>query len=184
MGKGVWVGEGESGKVCRDLSGECRDVGRGVGCGETCRVGVEECVGSPHTFPHNPKHFSTPPHIPTHFPQLPHNLYTHLIHSSTPPSYFLTSPTPPQHTSPFLPHILPLLQYSPILDPTLLTTKNSPIPPPSILSQILYTPSFTLNSFPYSSILALSLISYQNFSLCSFIAKFSLAIKKANTENS
>ena len=66
-------------------------------CGERCRGGAEECVGSPHTFSYILTHFSTPPHIPTHFSPLPHNLHTHPIHCSTPTPYLPIFPTPPPH---------------------------------------------------------------------------------------
>ena len=155
---------GKCGKTCQ-VSVRCRvSVGRGVG-------GVEECVG----FSHTSSHLSTSQHT------FPHNFHAHSIHSATAPFILThipdTSPSP-QHTAPFLSHISFLLSYPLILDPTTQTTKNSPIAPSCVLHHILYTSPFSSDFFPYSPpIRTLSLILYQNFSLCSFIAKFSLAIK-------
>ena len=114
---------------------------------DKCGGSVEECVAPP---PHS--------NALSPFSILPHTFST------------------PQHTSPFLPRISPLLPYFPHNWPNTLNYQKFP-----------YSP--TIHARPnslYSSILprffpilphTLSLILYQNFSLCSFIAKFSLAIK-------
>ena len=139
-------------------------------CWERCKKGVEECVGTP-TSPHLSASLHTFPHFNTTSTLTPYTL-PHLAHI---PDTSLT----PQHTFPFPYHIFPLL---PFMFPSYLTQllKLPKIPRlthhPQV-SQILFTPPLSPNSFPYCPILALLLISYQNFLLCSFIAKFNLAIK-------
>ena len=124
----------------------------------------------PPTFFHNSPH-----HIPTHFPPLPHNFHTHPINCSTPSP--ISTPHPrhlpiPQHTSTFLtPYIFP-----PYLTQLLKLTKIPQFPHHPYSPKFSYSP-FLPDPFSYSPILTQSSIQYQNFSHCSFIAKFSLAIK-------
>ena len=120
MGKGV-RGVGR----CKVSVGKCEEACQ-VSVGERCWVSVlvwEDVSGESEKrcrrvcgLPlHFSTHFSPSCHISTRLPPLPHNLHTHPIHSSTPPTYLPTSPTTsltPQHTSPFLSHIFSLLPYS------------------------------------------------------------------------
>ena len=127
-------------------------------CGEVCwSVGeVRGDVGDMESS----THFS--PHLPPRFPHLPHISPFLLPHFST-----------PQHILHIFFHIFSLLPYSPILVPTPQTTKNFPVPPPSILLQILYTPSFfpILHPPVVLPIVTLSFTPHQNFSLFSVITK-------------
>ena len=117
-------------------------------------------MGRESHIPYISPHFS---HTPTHFPTSPP---TPLF---TPPPHFST-PTPT------LPHSF---HIPPILDPTLQTTKNSPITPPSILLQNLYNPLFfPILLPPVLPIVTLSFTSHQNFSLFSVIVKL---IQQSNT---
>ena len=89
-------------------------------------------------FPTPQTHFHTPtpiPHTSPYFPTPPHT-FPHLNTLPTPPTHLTYLLLPPQHHNTF-PHSF---HISPILDPTAPTTKHFPIPPPSILPQILYTP--------------------------------------------
>ena len=90
---------------------------------------------SPHISPHPPPHF---PHLPSHPNTLPHTS----LHTSP---YLSPHFSTPQHISRFSFHTSPFLPYSPTLDLTPQTTKNSPISPPFILlqtPQILHPPPF------------------------------------------
>ena len=125
--------------------------------------------------PHLPMLFHTP-HTKTHFPHLSlHPIHTspHLPqHFSTPPAHL---PTPSLTSPNIFPHSF---RISPIFDPTSPTTKNFPIPTPSILS---HTPTNSLcypmlpPFFPISAIMPVSPVSrlrtanaylFQNKAVC------------------
>ena len=93
----VKVWRGVSGECRGEILGECGCVGGGVRWVWRVWGDVEECVSSPHIFPHIS---ATSTLTPCALPHLP---YTSLIPD--------TSPTP-QHTFPFLPPLFPLFPYS------------------------------------------------------------------------
>ena len=102
-----------------------------------------------------------PPHLPFPPPALLHT-----------PTHFSTSPSTLSHS----------FHIPPILVPTPQTTKNFPIPPPSILLQtppnFLYSLILSHTPSPALPIVTLSFTPHQNFSFFSFIVKL---IQQSNT---
>ena len=126
---------------------------------------------APHTLLHTSPYPNT---LSRTSPQAPHSPHT-LFHTS-PILHHI--PLPPPHPN-TLPHSSPTFSHFVHIPPYLTQFLKLPYQKFQILYTIHTLPNslYSPNSFPYSPILALSLIPYQNFSLGSFIAKFSLAIK-------
>ena len=172
----VRKGVGSVGKVWRDLSGEC---------GERCWVRVWEEVSG--EYGRCGKRCRRVCGLPPHFSRHSHTLFPHVSTTSTLTPYtlphlpiLLTSPTSPPYPN-TLPHSSPTFSHSfhitPYLTQLLKLPKIPQCPHHPYSSKFSILPHSPPNSFPYSPTLALSIIPFQNFSLCSFIAKFSQAIK-------
>ena len=117
-------------------------------------------------------HFSTPPHIPTHF--LTTSILTPYTLPHLPP-FILTSTTPPlRHST--LPHSFPMFSHFFHIPPYLTQLLKLPKIPQFLHHS--YSPKFSILPYPPPILSHTRFIinPHQNFSLCSFIAKFSLAI--------